>query len=263
MLDSKAIAGLLAAAAFAALTGVGATAQAPTTPVARFLAETANLAAGPASVRIDILAWSTDADRSQFVDAWNGIVPARTGARGAGVPARGAGRRGTAGDASAGAAEPSAAPPAQARGRGAPGRRGGPPPGAIVAPEAVPDTPDGSLAAALQLAPGVGYLWSSESVGYSLRYAYRTTEADGGVRIVLATDRRLGGFDDAWRPATGEPNDHSFSIIELRLNRAMEGEGKASLTGSVFVDSAASTIALEDYASLPVTLQNVRLAHDY
>jgi hypothetical protein len=84
------------------------------------------------------------------------------------------------------------------------------------------------------------------------------TEADGGVRIVLATDRRLGGYDGSWRPAIGTPNDYAFSIIELRLNRAMEGEGKASLTGRVFVDGAAGTIALEDYATLPVTLKHVR-----
>jgi hypothetical protein len=114
------------------------------------------------------------------------------------------------------------------------------------------------LAAALQSAEGVGYLWSSESVGYSLRYAYRTTGTDGRTRIVLATDRPLGGFDNSWRPATGAPADYAFSVIELRLNPAMEGEGKTSLTGRVHVDETANMIALEDYAALPVTLTNVR-----
>lgn len=259
MLDSRGTSGLLAAAGFAALACLGATAQAPAAPVARFSADTGNLAVGPASVRIDIMAWSTDAERDQLVDAWNGIVSPRTGARGAGTQATG-GSRGARGAVAAGAPEPTNAPPpaAPARGRGAPGRRGGPPAGTIAAPAPVPDTPDGAVAAAIQAAPGVGYLWSSESVGYSLRYAYRMTEADGGVRIVLATDRRLGGYDGSWRPAIGTPNDYAFSIIELRLNRAMEGEGKASLTGRVFVDGAAGTIALEDYATLPVTLKHVR-----
>jgi hypothetical protein len=250
-------AGLAALAFFAA-----AAAQTPPAPIARFSAETANLAAGPASVRIDILAWSTDADRRPFVDAWNLILPARTGARGAGAPARGGGRRGARGGGAAPEAQEPPAPPPAARGRGqgALGRRGGPPADPIATPAPVPDTPAAALAAALQSAPGVGYLWSSESVGYSLRYAYRTTEADGRVRIVLATDRRLGGLDNSWRPATRASSDYAFSVIELHLNPAMKGEGKTSLTGTVFVDGAANTIALEDYAALPVTLKNVRPA---
>jgi hypothetical protein len=264
MLRWKGLPGCLAAtglAAFAFFTA--ATAQTTAEPVARFVAETANLDAGPDSVRIDILAWSTDAERRQFVDAWNLILPARTGARGAGGPA-GGGRRGARGGAAAGDPGPTGAPPAgPARGRGAPGRRGGPPAGTLATPAAAPDTPAAALATALQSADGVGYLWSSESVGYSLRYAHRITEADGRVRIVLATDRRLGGLDTSWRPATGAPNDYAFSVIELRLNPAMEGEGKSSLMGTVFLDGAANTIALDDYAALPVTLKNVRPAPAY
>ena len=134
-------------------------------------------------------------------------------------------------------------------------------PDAIATPAAAPRTPAGSLAAALQAADGVGYLWSSESVGYSLRYAHRMTQADGSVRIVLATDRRLGSFNGSWKPATGVPDDYAFTVIELRLDPAMMGEGKTSLTGRVSIDGAANTIALEDYAVLPVTLKNVRPAH--
>jgi hypothetical protein len=254
----------LAAAGLAALTfGSGAQAQNPTAaPIARFLAETANLESGPDAVRIDILAWSTDEDRSQFVNAWNLALPA--GARGGGAAGRGGTGRGARGRAAGEAPESPAAPATQGRGRGAPGGRGGPPAGAIPTPvAAAPGTPDGALAAALQSADGVGYLWSSESVGYSLRYAHRMTQADGSVRIVLATDRRLGSFDGSWKPATGVGNDYAFSVIELRLNPAMEGEGKASMTGTVFIDGGANTIALEDYAALPVTLKNVRPAHAY
>jgi hypothetical protein len=256
MFISRSIPRLLATAALAALTFDGAKAQSTAVPVARLLAETANLAAAPGAVRIDILAWSTDEDRSQFVNAWNLVVPtgARSGAAGArGGAGRGA-QRGAAGEAPESAA-------AQARGRGARGGRGGPPAGAIATPAAAPRTPAGTLAAALQAADGVGYLWSSESVGYALRYAYRMTQADGRVRIVLATDRRLGSLNGSWKPATGVPDDYSFTVIELRLDPAMRGEGKTSLTGKVSIDAAANTIALEDYAVLPVTLKNVRPAH--
>src|SRR5689334_22260932 len=40
--------------------------------------------------------------------------------------------------------------------------------------------------------PTVGYLWTSASAGYSIRYAYKSTAADGSQRIVLLTDRKLG-----------------------------------------------------------------------
>jgi hypothetical protein len=43
----------------------------------------------------------------------------------------------------------------------------------------------------------------------------------------------------------------------------MEGEGKTSLAGTVFIDGAANTIALDDSAALPVTLKHVRPAQGY
>jgi hypothetical protein len=232
---------------------VPAAAQTPPAPVARLAAETTNLKGGPDSLRIDVLAWSTDAARTQLLDAWNLIAPTR-----------GRGGRGT-----AGADTPPAAPAAGrgARGGGggggARGARGGGDPGAGpgggrggAAP--APTTPDGSLAAALQGSDGIGYIWTSESTGYSLRYAYRITQPDGSERVILATDRRLGDRDDSWKPVTGEATNYGFSIIELRLNSRREGEGKASITGKVAIDSQAQTIALQDYASLPVMLKNVK-----
>jgi hypothetical protein len=254
MCTSRRIRSLLAAATLAALTFSIAKAQNTAAPIARFLAETVNVESGPDAVRIEILAWSTDEDRTRFVNAWNLTLPA--GARGGAAGARGgAGRGGPAG-------EPPE-PAAQARGRGARGGRGAPPADGLAPSAAAPRTPAGALAAALQAADGVGYLWSAESVGYSLRYAHRISQADGSVRIVLATDRRLGSFNGFWKPTSGARTDYAFTLIELRLNPAMMGEGKTSLTGRVFIDDAANTIALEDYAAVPVTLRNVRPAHPY
>src|SRR5688572_19968956 len=261
MFTSRHIPRLLAAAvcAVAALTFGGAQAQNTAAPIARLLAETADLQSGPAAVRIEILSWSTDEGRDQFVNAWNLTAPAGGRAGAAGARGGGGGGRGARGGAAGEAPESGAAP---VGGRGARGGRGGPPGGAIATP-AAPRTPAGSLAAALQAADSVGYLWSSESVGYALRYAHRMTQADGNVRIVLATDRRLGSFNGSWKPVTGVPDDYAFTVIELRVDPAMMGEGKTSLTGRVSIDGAANTIALGDYAALPVTLKNVRPAHSY
>jgi hypothetical protein len=215
-------------------------------PIVSFSATTENVAGAPDSIRIDLLRWSTDAERDQLVAAWNMTgAPGRTG-RGAG---RGAGRGGRgAAPVSETGTDPSAAPAGRGgRGRGAPQE------------EAPPATPESSLAAALQQAPTVGYLWSSEVAGYALRYAGKVTRPDGVERIILITNRRLGATDDLWKPVgPGTPALYDFSVIELRLNSKGEGEGKASLMGKVAPDSVAKVVALEDYGALPVVLKNVR-----
>jgi hypothetical protein len=117
------------------------------------------------------------------------------------------------------------------------------------------------LAAALQAAKTVGYVWSSESAGYSLRYALRVPQPDGSERIIFATDRRLGAWNNLWKPNGGAaPNEYDFSVIELRVPAKGVGEGKASVTGKVAVDSAVNSIALDGYATLPVVLKDVKRA---
>jgi hypothetical protein len=154
-------------------------------------------------------------------------------------------------------AVPAVTAPAAA-GRGAGGRagrggRGG------DAPEAARKTPESALADALLKAPVVGYLWSSEVAGYALHYAVRLPDQGGGERIILITDRRLGAFNDLWKPVGSDAvTNYEFSVVELRLNAKGEGEGKASLTGKVTFDSAAKTIGLENYSAAPVVLKGVK-----
>src|SRR2546425_10262425 len=62
-----------------------------TGPVIRFTATTANVSGAPDSVRIDVLGWSTDADRDQMVAAWNLTAAPGAGARGGAAGARGGG----------------------------------------------------------------------------------------------------------------------------------------------------------------------------
>ena len=259
----------------------------PTGPIMRFTATTANVSGAGDNVKIDLLKWSTDADRDQLVAAWNltALTTAARGgaaggargeaARGGGAGgARGAGRGGDNADAgAAAAAPPAAAAPAAgadanapeaaaqgqgqaqagARGRGgAGGGRGG------AAPAAAPRTPEGSLAAALQGSQTVGYLWTSESAGYSLKYAYKL-QGTGGDRIILATDRRLGVWNDLWKPAgNATVTPYDFSVIELRFPAKGDGEGKTSLSGKVTIDMTANTIALDSYAAQPVIFKGVK-----
>jgi len=125
--------------------------------------------------------------------------------------------------------------------------------------DAAAQTPESSLATALKKAATVGILWTSETVGYAIKYAYRLPQPDGGERIVLATDRRIGAWSNLWKPAGSvTPTDYAFSIIELRMNSKGEGDGKGAIVGKVTVDSQAKTIALDGYGTLPVVFKGVK-----
>ena len=115
------------------------------------------------------------------------------------------------------------------------------------------------MTAAVQRASTVGILWTSESAGYSIHYAYKIAQPDGGQRIILVTDRRLGAWNNQWKPVgTATPNNYEFTLIELRLNARGEGEGKASLIGKVAVDADAKSIALDAYPAAPIVLKAVK-----
>ena len=123
-----------------------------------------------------------------------------------------------------------------------------------------PLTPSRSLAQALQKSPTIGVLWDSDAAGYSIHYAYRVPQPDGGERILLLTDRRLSPWSPFWRPAAPSQTstDYEFSMIELRVNAQGSGDGKASLDSPITVDAGAKSIALDKYDSLPVVFTKVR-----
>ena len=120
---------------------------------------------------------------------------------------------------------------------------------------------DAGLQAVLDAVPTVGILWTGESLGYSLRYAHRAALPDGGERFIIATDRRLGAWSrgNPWKAAGQQAApDLPFTIVELRLNRRGQGEGKMSLAGKVTFEPDGKTIALENYASVPILIKDVK-----
>jgi hypothetical protein len=119
-------------------------------------------------------------------------------------------------------------------------------------------TPIQAFAAALEKAPTVGYIWTTDVTGYSIKYATQSTQPDGTERIVLATDRRLGQYSSEWAVnGAGTPTDYEFTVLELHVG-PKGGEGKASLTTKFVADNATKELGLENYASAPVILQNVK-----
>jgi hypothetical protein len=109
----------------------------------------------------------------------------------------------------------------------------------------------------LQSLPRVGYIRTPESIGYDLHFARKHPMPDGGERVIIATDRRIGFWEAANRPRS---IDYPFTLIEMHINPNGEGEGKLSLATKITVEGSGDRrmVVLENYQSQPVLLNSVR-----
>jgi hypothetical protein len=107
--------------------------------------------------------------------------------------------------------------------------------------------------------PTVGYVWPNASpVGYSIKYAHRVA-ADGGERITLVTDKRLGSYDyKGWSVPSASAKDLPYSVIELSVNGAGTGTGNLSLAAEVELDEQAGTVSLAGGSNAATLLTNVK-----
>jgi hypothetical protein len=94
------------------------------------------------------------------------------------------------------------------------------------------------------------------SLGLDIRYAWQVPGEDGGKRIVLAFDRYIGFQEARNQPRTF---DYPFSLIEIRVNSAGEGEGRFAVATKISFDKEKNQIELENYGSEPVRLNNVKV----
>ena len=127
---------------------------------------------------------------------------------------------------------------------------------AVVATLAAGEAADPPLAKL----PTVGYVWPAQSpVGYSVKYAQRAPLPNGGERITLVTDKRLGSYDfRGWSvPSPAPGGEAPYSVIELDLNDAGSGTGDLSLAAEVRLDEEAGTVSLAD-GGAPSLLTNVK-----
>ena len=200
-----------------------------------FTASSVNVAEPGTPVKISISRWSTDDERAPIVAA---LSPRP-------APPAGAARNPEAAPAGA-AARGLGALAGRGRGRG----RGGPP---------TPVSPIEAFTAALSRAPTLGYIWTSDITGYAIKYAWHATLSDGTDRIILASDRRLGAYTNAWKTAAQAPEtDYAFTLIELRTGPKGTLEGRTSLTSKIAIDNDAKTVALESWGTGPSILQIAR-----
>jgi hypothetical protein len=107
----------------------------------------------------------------------------------------------------------------------------------------------------LQSLPRIGYIRTPNSIGYDLHYARKAPLDEGGERVIIATDRYISFWEASRRPRT---IDYPFTVIEMRINRDGEGEGKMSVATKITLDKESQQIELENYGTQPVMLNSVK-----
>jgi hypothetical protein len=112
-----------------------------------------------------------------------------------------------------------------------------------------------ALLSALQRTKRVGYMRLPNTLGYDLHFARKHPGEDGGEQIILMTDRRIGFWEARDQPRT---IDYPFTLMDIRVNTKGEGEGKLSVATKISYNKKKNTVEIENYASEPVRLQNVR-----
>jgi|EndMetStandDraft_9_1072997.scaffolds.fasta_scaffold126989_2 hypothetical protein len=94
------------------------------------------------------------------------------------------------------------------------------------------------------------------TLGTDIRYAMNHPGEDGGRRIVIITPRVIG-----FREARNQPRtyDYPFTLFELRFDKNGKGEGRMAYATQIQFDKKKNQIALENYSSEPVRLNNLEL----
>ena len=92
-------------------------------------------------------------------------------------------------------------------------------------------------------------------LGWDVRYAWQSPEADGGHRVVVALDRYM-----SFRELSNQPRtvDYPFTLIEIHLNKNGEGQGKMAYATKISFDKKKNAVELENFSSEPVRLTTVK-----
>lgn len=93
-------------------------------------------------------------------------------------------------------------------------------------------------------------------LGTDINYARSVMGEDGGRRIVIITPRVIGFREQTNRPRT---YDYPFTLFEMRFDKAGKGEGRMAYGARIDFDKKKNQIALENYSSEPVRLNNLVL----
>jgi hypothetical protein len=105
----------------------------------------------------------------------------------------------------------------------------------------------------LQKTRPIGRIRTPDSIGYDLHYAQQAPLPEGGRSIVIATDRPIGFWEATYRPRTV---DYPFTVIQMKMNA--DGKGTGTMSYATKITAHDDTIELEDFASKPIMLNNIK-----
>ena len=113
---------------------------------------------------------------------------------------------------------------------------------------------DGLLRTLQKIKDPAGYIRTPSSIGYPLRFARQITMADGGRRIIIATDRYVSFLEATTQPRSA---DYPFMLVDIRIAADGKGTGKLMPLAKVTANED-HTVEIENYASEPVRLTEIR-----
>lgn len=102
--------------------------------------------------------------------------------------------------------------------------------------------------------PRAGFIRTSTSLGWDIKYARETPLPSGGRRVVFATDRPMS-FREVRNSTRSE--DYDFMVCEIHLGPDGKGEGKLAAAAKISYDREKHQIELENYGQQPIRLTKV------
>jgi hypothetical protein len=100
----------------------------------------------------------------------------------------------------------------------------------------------------------VGRIYSSETIGYDLKFAEEQPQPDGGRKIILATDRPMS-FRELFQQTRSA--DYPFTWVQLNMRADGTGQGELAVRARVFGDRPNRPIEVETFEIQPIRLQQV------
>jgi hypothetical protein len=98
----------------------------------------------------------------------------------------------------------------------------------------------------------VGTIKTPDTLAYDLRFAHQAKTADGGRRIMIATDRPVGFWEDWHRARTTE---YPFLVVQMQFGP--EGRGSGTLADFAKLRAYANTLELETFTIAPIMLKDI------
>lgn len=100
----------------------------------------------------------------------------------------------------------------------------------------------------------VGRIYSSNTIGYDLKFAEQQLLPDGGRKIVLATDRPMS-FREIFNQTRSA--DYPFTWVQINMRADGTGQGELAVRARVFGDRPNRPIEVETFEIQPIKLQRV------